>query len=144
MRGLEVASRLMDEEILEGACLGSFRASELRGEILSKVVGAAFHVELPAIPIGREEPPSTPKAHTGLTYMAVGPTKLAFFTVKDWVFYRRVDQLLALHPRSEVTHMELHRGRVNVAFRDGTKYRFERLPLNLGKAKRIASIVGKP
>jgi hypothetical protein len=149
--GLKVASQLIGEDALAAACLEGGQGaviSEAVGHVLihsvGGVLGGALHGAFEAVKGDKE--PSTPKAYTGEICMVVGPTKVGFFSLKG-LWYPQIDQLLAAYLRSEISHLEVRGGvipKVNVTLSDGTNFKFDCKLDNLRKAKKIASIIGKP
>ena len=147
---LKVASQLIGEDALAAACLESQGAviSEAIGHVLIHSVGGALGGALHGASeaVKGDKQPSTPKAYTGEISMVVGPTKVAFFSLKGF-WYPQIDQLLAAYLRSDVSRLEVRGGvvpKVNVTLSDGTNFKFDCKLDNFGKAKKIASIVGKP
>ena len=68
---------------------------------------------------------SLPGGHEGLHYVAVGPTKVGFFSMKPGLFKPSIDRLLVEYPRGEVRAVEIEKGfmpTVHFVFQDGTHY----------------------
>jgi len=92
------------------------------------------------------KPPSTPANHRGFVYMAVGPTKVGFFSVKQGWFSNSVGDLLVQHSRGDIAAMDVDGGmipKIAVVLNDGTNYALECGLILLGKAKKIKTALGK-
>ena len=90
------------------------------------------------------KPASLPGDHEGIHYVAVGSTKVGFFSMKRGLFKTSLDQLLVQHPRSEVQTVEIKSGVMPAAhfvFRDGTHYVLVCARINLGKLKKVQEIL---
>jgi hypothetical protein len=139
----KAASELMGEPVLQGATIAS------RGHIsklaLGGIGGAVGAVVVGAIASARKQP-SVPGNHKGFIYLAIGPTKLALFAVKQGWLSNSIDKLLAEHLRSDVAAMEVKGGMIpsiNILLADGTDYSLECALMFLGKAKKVKEILGK-
>ena len=79
--------------------------------------------------------------------MAVGPTKLAFFSVKQGWKSGSIDKLLAVHIRSDVADLRVMKGAltagIKVILSDGTNYEFECGRVVLDKLEGVRTLLGK-
>lgn len=87
---------------------------------------------------------SLPGDHEGLHYVAVGETKVGFFSMKPGLFRPSVDRLLAEYPRSDVQAVEIEKGfmpTVHFVLQDGTHYAFKCPRAHLGKMKKVREVL---
>lgn len=90
------------------------------------------------------KPASAPGDHEGIHYVAVGPTKVGFFSMKRGLLKPSLDELLVEHPRSDVQAVEIKSGMmpaVHFVFRDGTHYVLMCPRINLGKLKKVQELL---
>ncbi len=76
--------------------------------------------------------------------MAVGPTRVGFFSMKRGLFKPSLDELLVEHPRSEVQAVEIKSGampEVHFVFQDGMHYVLVCPRIHLGKLKKVREIL---
>ena len=128
------ASELMGEAVIAGVTL---EAKESIKSMIGGVVGEILTgVDL--------KPASVPGDHKGIHYVAVGPTKVGFFSMKRGLFKPSLDKLLVQHSRSEVQTVEIKSGimpAVHFVFRDGTNYVLMCPRINLGKLKKVQEML---
>jgi len=87
---------------------------------------------------------SLPGGQAGIYYVAVGPTKVGFFSVKRGLFKNSLGQMLVEHPRSDVKAVEIKSGMMPSAqfvFADGTNYVLMCARIQLGKLKKIQELL---
>ncbi len=80
----------------------------------------------------------------GVYYVAVGPTKIAFFSIKQGLIKGSVDKLLAEYPRSELKNLEIKKGymsKVHFVFTDGTSLALQCSRMMRGKLKKVEQIL---
>jgi len=127
------------------------------GEILGESVIAAVTLEAQAAVKGvvggiiggmltgfELKPASLPGDHEGVHYVAAGPTKLGFFSMKRGLFKPSLGELLVEHPRSEVKTLEIESGMMPTAhfvFQDGTHYALMCPRIHLGKLKKMRELL---
>ena len=128
------ASELMGESVIAGVTL---EAKESIKSMIGGVVGEILTgVDL--------KPASVPGDHEGIHYVAVGPTKVGFFSMKRGLFKPSLDKLLVQHSRSEVQTVEIKSGimpAVHFVFRDGTNYVLMCPRIHLGKLKKVQEML---
>jgi hypothetical protein len=129
----EKASEILGEEVLAGATLEAQKAvkSAVGGIVGDLLAG------------GEVEEASLPGGHEGIHYVAVGPTKLAFFSIKRGLFKNSLGELLVEHPRSDVQAMEIESGVMPAAhfvLQDGTHYVLVCPRIYLGKLKKVQEL----
>jgi hypothetical protein len=109
------ASELMGERVIAGVTLEA--AESIKG-VMDGVVGKTLaDVVL--------KPASVPGDHKGIHYVAVGPTRVGFFSMKRGLFKPSLDRLLVECSRSDVQAVEIKGGMMPAAhfvLRDGTNY----------------------
>jgi len=131
---MKKASELMGEPVTAGVTL---EAKESIKSMIGGVVGEILTgVDL--------KPASVPGDHKGIHYVAVGPTKVGFFSMKRGLFKPSLDKLLVQHSRSEVQTVEIKSGimpAVHFVFRDGTNYVLMCPRINLGKLKKVQEML---
>jgi hypothetical protein len=132
------ASELMGEPVIAGVAL------EAKGSIkrmLGSALGGAMGEVLAGIDL---KPAAVPGDYQGIHYVAVGSTKIGFFSMKPGLFKPSLDELLVLHSRSDVQTVEIQSGAmpaVHFVFRDGTNYVLLCPRINLGKLKKVHEIL---
>jgi hypothetical protein len=132
------ASELMDEPVSAGVTL------EAKGSIkrvIGSAIGGAVGEALTGIDLN---PAAVPRDHQGIHYVAIGPTKVGFFSMKRGLFRPSIDELLVQHPRSDVQAVEIKRDAmpaVHFVFRDGTNYVLMCPRIHLGKLKKVQEIL---
>jgi hypothetical protein len=87
---------------------------------------------------------SLPGDHEGLFYVAVGETKVSFFSMRPGLFRPSLDRLLVERPRSEVRAVEIEKGlmpTVHFIFEDGTHYVLKCPRAYLGKMKKVREVL---
>jgi len=129
------ASELMGEPVIAGVTL------EAKESIIAGIVGGVVGAALADVVL---KPASVPGGHTGIHYVAVGPTKVGFFSMKRGLFKPSLDKLLVEHPRSEVRAVEIQGGlmpKAHFVFRDGTHYVLMCPRIHLGKLKRVRELL---
>jgi hypothetical protein len=130
----EKASEIMGEAVIAGVTL------EAQESVRSAVGGVVGDV-LAGVDVKEA---SLPGDHTGIHYVAVGPTKVGFFSMKRGLFKPSLDQLLVEHSRDDVQTVEIKSGMmpaVHFVFRDGTHYALMCPRINLGKLKKVRELL---
>ncbi|HDN80210.1 MAG TPA: hypothetical protein ENG33_07085 [Chloroflexi bacterium] len=125
------ASQLMGEKVIAGVTL------EAKKSIVKTMVGKAW-----ADIIVKEA--ALPGDHEGIFYVAVGPTKVGFFSMKRGLFRPSLNELLVEHPRSDLAAVEIKGGlmpTVHFVFRDGTYYVLACPRIHLGKLKKVRELL---
>jgi hypothetical protein len=128
------ASEIMGEPVFAGVTL------EAR-ESIKGVVGGVVGELLADVDL---KPASVPGDHDGIHYVAVGPTKVGFFSMKRGLFKPSLDELLVQHPRTDVQAVEIKSGMmpaVHFVFRDGTHYALMCPRIHLGKLKKVQELL---
>jgi len=128
------ASELMGEAVIAGVTLEA-------QESIKSVVGGVVGEVLAGVDL---KPASVPGDHKGIHYVAVGPTKVGFFSMKRGLFKPSLDKLLVQHSRSEVQTVEIKSGimpAVHFVFRDGTNYVLMCPRIHLGKLKKVQELL---
>ena len=128
------ASELMGEPVIAGVTLEA-------QEAIKSMVGGVIGDVLTGIDL---KPASLPGDHTGIFYVAVGPTKVGFFSMKRGLFKPSLDKLLVQHSRSEVQTVEIKSGimpTVHFVFQDGTNYVLMCPRISLGKLKKVQEML---
>jgi len=118
----KLASEMMGENVTVGVTLDSQAAVKKAVKNLG-VIGKGLMQNL--APGTELKETTSPGNHTGSCYVAIGDNNVAFFTVKQGLFKNSLGDLLAKHPRSEVSAMEIESGMmstVHVVLQDGTHY----------------------
>ena len=132
------ASELLGESVIAGATL------EATKSILKSVAFGLGGLVGEALADVAVQDASLPGGHEGIYYVAVGPTKVGFFSMKRGLFKPSLDRLLVEHPRSEVRAVEIEKGlmpTVHFVFRDGTHYVFACPRIHLGKLKKVRELL---
>jgi len=128
------ASALMREEVLAGVTL------EAQQSVQKTVGGLVGNV------LARKDlkPTAIPGDHRGIHYVAVGPSKIGFFSMKRGLFKPSLDELLVEHPRDELQTLEIKGGAMPAAvfvFQDGTNYVLMCPRIHLGKLKKVQQLL---
>jgi hypothetical protein len=132
------ASELMGESVIAGVTL------EAKGSIkrmLGSAIGGAVGEALAGIDL---KPAAVPGDHQGIHYVAVGPTKVGFFSMKQGLFKPSLNELLVQHSRSDMQSVEIKGGAmpaVHFVFRDGTNYVLLCPRINMGKLKKVHELL---
>jgi hypothetical protein len=132
------ASEIMGETVIAGAAL------EAKGSIKRMLGGALGGMVGEALASIDLKPAAVPGDHQGIHYVAVGPTQVGFFSMKQGLFKPSLDELLVQHPRSDVQAVEIESGAmpaVHFVFRDGTNYVLLCPRINLGKLKKVQELL---
>jgi len=127
------ASEIMGESVIAGVQLES-------QEAIKGMVGGIVGDILAGVDV---KPASLPGDHEGIFYVAVGPTKVGFFSMKRGMFKTSVNELLIEHPRSAVQTVEIESGIMPTAhfvLTDGTHYALMCARINLGKLKKVREL----
>jgi hypothetical protein len=128
------ASEIMGEPVIAGVTLEA-------QEAIKSMVGGLVGEILTGVDL---KPASVPGDHEGIHYVAVGPTKVGFFSMKRGLFKTSLDQLLVQHSRSDVQTVEIKSGimpAVHLVFRDGTHYVLMCPRINLGKLRKVRELL---
>ena len=132
------ASELMGEPVIAGVTL------EAKAAVKSTIGGALGGVVGEMLAGVELKPESVPGDHKGIHYVAVGPTKVGFFSMKRGLFKSSLDELLIEHSRSDVQAVEIKSGLMPEAhflFRDGTHYVLMCPRIHLGKLKKVRELL---
>ena len=132
------ASELMGEAVIAGATL------EAKKSILKSVAFGLGGMVGEALANVAVKPASVPGDHEGIHYVAVGPTKVGFFSIKRGLFKTSLDELLIQHSCSDVQTVEIKSGIMPAAhfvFRDGTHYVLMCPRIHLGKLKKVRELL---
>ena len=128
------ASELLGEEVLAGVTLEA-------GSSVSKMIGGAVGIAVAGVESLKA---AVPGDHKGLHYVAVGPSKVGFFSLKRGLFKPSIDELLVDRPREEVAAVEIKKGAMRPAhfvFRDGTDYVLLCARINTKKLKKVKELL---
>ena len=128
------ASDLLGEEVLAGVTLEA-------GSSVSKMIGGAVGIAVAGVESLKA---AVPGDHKGLHYVAVGPSKVGFFSLKRGLFKPSIDELLVDRPREEVAAVEIKKGAMRPAhfvFRDGTDYVLLCARINTKKLKKVKELL---
>ncbi|MBN1886690.1 MAG: hypothetical protein JW850_01820 [Thermoflexales bacterium] len=128
------ASELMGESVIAGVTLEA-------QEAIKGAVGGVVGTILTGVDL---KPASIPGDHTGILYVAVGPTKVGFFSIKRGLFKNSLDSLLIEHARSDVQTVEIKSGIMPAAhfvLQDGTHYVLMCPRIHLGKLKKVQELL---
>jgi hypothetical protein len=142
----KVAGELLGENVLAGATIASRGHISKMALAAGGAIGGAVGGAIAGAMQGARKPPTTPGGHRGLIYIAAGPSKLAFFAVKQGWLSNSIDKLLIAHPRADVVQMDVQGGmipKINIVLADGTDYALECGMAFLGKVKRVQGALGK-
>lgn len=137
---MDKASQLMGETAIVGVAIAT------RGSAAKMMVGGVVGAVASAALAGKQKNVTTPGGRKGNLYVALGPTKLAFFTLKQGLFKNSAKELIAEHPRSDVTEFEIEGGfppKFSISFADGTQYNLECGNVMLKQVKKIKAELGK-
>ena len=128
------ASEIMGESVIAGVTLEA-------QEAVKSMVGGVVGQILAGVDV---QPASLPGDHEGIHYVAVGPTKVGFFSVKRGLFKNSLDKLLVQHSRSDLQTMDIKSGimpAVHFVFQDGTHYVLTCPRIHLGKLKKVQELL---
>jgi hypothetical protein len=142
----EKAGELMGEAVEAGVRL---EAPELvKRAVARSAVGGGLIGELASHLVAGTEVKSTlPGDHKGACYMAVGPGKVGFFTIKQGVFKNSLGELLVEHPRSDVAGIEIEKGAMptaHILLQDGTYYSLKCARAELKSLKKVQELLSTP
>ncbi len=132
------ASEALGEPVVAGASL------ESRKSLIKNVAFGLAGIVGEALADVAMKDPSLPGGHEGLHYVAVGETKVGFFSMKPGFFRPSVDKLLVEHPRGDVRVVEIEKGlmpTVHFVFQDGTHYVLKCPRAYLGKMKEVREVL---
>ena len=135
------ASEILGEPVLAGATLEAKRSIK---RMIGSAIGGALGEALAGIEL---KPAAVPGDHQGIHYVAVGPTKVGFFSMKPGLFKPSIDELLVQYPRSDLQTVEIKRGAmpaVHFVFRDGANYLLMCPRIHLGKLKKVQETLAAP
>ncbi len=128
------ASEVLGESVIAGVRLEAKEAVKSKvGRVIGEVLTSA-----------EPKPASLPGDYEGIHYVAVGPTKMGFFSIKRGFFRNSLGELLVEHLRSDLQEMEIGGGimpAVHFLFRDGTHYVLVCPRIKLGKVKKIREML---
>lgn len=130
------AASLMGEPVVAGAVVltkgTTSRMALGGGGLVGGLVAGAMDVV--------RKPPSTPGNHRGHVYVAVGATKVAFFSVKQGLLKQSIQSLLVEHPRADVAAFDVGGALVTsilIVLKDGTTYQLECGAMLRGRANTL-------
>ena len=127
------ASEILGESVIAGVQLEAQEA--IKGMVGGVVGDILTGADL--------KPASLPGDHEGIFYVAVGPTKVGFFSMKRGMFKTSVNELLVEHPRNAVQTVEIESGimpKAHFVLADGTHYVLMCARINLGKLKQVREL----
>jgi len=151
------AGELMGETVLGGVRLESpqwygeavmtdgtdgFAGSVVQQGIANVVGKAAGHLM-----VGASLQEASLPGEGGVYYVAVGPARLGFFSVKQGLVRTSVGDLLVVHSRSELVSLDVKYGylsRVQFIFADGTNYVLMCSRMQRGKLRRLHEVLTRP
>ena len=129
------ASEIMEEAVAVGVQLEAqaLVKSAMGGGILGSLAGNALAgVEI--------KDASLPGDHKGIIFMAVGASKVGFFSVKQGLFKNSLNEKLAEFPRGDVKAVEIEKGMMptaHIVFRDGTHYSLKCAKVNVKNLNKV-------
>ena len=88
---------------------------------------------------------SLPGDHKGIIYMAVGASKVGFFSVKQGFFKNSLNEKLAEFPLSDVKAVETEKGMMptaHIVFQDGTHYVMKCAKVNVKNLNKVKEQLG--
>jgi predicted alternative tryptophan synthase beta-subunit len=115
-------------------------ADEPVEQVIGRVLGGAAGRVL----AGQVKEASLP-GEAAAFYVAVGPTMVAFFSIKRGLFKNSLGDPLVAFPRSDVRLVELGKGympAVRFVFADGTHYVFLCARIQVGNFKKVQELLG--
>ncbi len=133
-RNAKKASEILGEPVIAGTPL------ESKKSLIKNVAFGLAGIVGEALAEVAVKDPSLPGNHEGLHYVAVGETRVGFFSMKPGLFRASIDQLLAEHARDDVRAVEIDKGfmpTVHFVFQDGTHYALKCPRAHLGKMKKV-------
>jgi len=141
----EQAAAKLGEQVDAGAIISTAGTgkSMMRSGISGAIGGVAGSVATDALTAGSGNA-SGILGHAGLMYMAVGPTKVGFFTLKQGLLKSSVGDVLGVLRRDAVASMTIGGGALTsammLALTDGTTIALEVARTQKGRAERIAAL----
>ena len=129
------ASEIMEEAIAAGVQLEAqaLVKNAMGGGILGSLAGNA----LAGVDV---KDASLPGDHKGIIYMAVGASKVGFFSVKQGLFKNSLNEKLAEFPRGDVKAVEIEKGMMptaHIVFQDGTHYALKCAKVNVKNLNKV-------
>ena len=128
------ASELLGEKVLAGVTLET-------GASVKKLIGGAVGMGI----AGKDSlKAAVPGDHRGLHYVAVGPSKVGFFSLKQGLFKPSIKELLVERPRDDVAAVEIKKGAmrpVHFVLEDGTDYVLLCARINTKKLKKVRELL---
>lgn len=124
--------------------LGESVVAEVQVEAQASVKDVVGEVIGGALTGFKAKPASLPGDHEGIFHVAVGPTKIGFFSMKRGLFKASLQELLVEHPRSDLKALEIEKGMMPTAhfvFEDGTHYALMCARINHGKLKKMRELL---
>jgi hypothetical protein len=137
----KVASEIMQEPVVVEVTVSS-RGSAAKMVAKEGLVGGMVAGTM----TGKQGAATTPGDRKGPMFMALGPTKLAFFTLKQGFFKNSAGKLIVEHPRADITALDIEGGfppNFSIQFADGTHYALEVGKMFLKHVKKIKEELGK-
>jgi len=133
------ASEMMGESVSAGVQLEAqaLVKAAMGGGVLGSLAGNALAgVEV--------KDASLPGDHKGIIYMAVGASKVTFFSVKQGLFKNSLDKMLAEFPHDNVKAVEIEKGMMptaHIVFQDGTHYALKCAKVNVKKLNKVQELL---
>ena len=129
----------MGEAVTAGVSLEPkvFIKNVLGGSVLGSLVGRA-------VAAAEVKGATSPGGHKGVIYMAVGPTKIAFFAVKVGFLSNRIGKELDQFPRTAVKAVEIQKDfmpTAHIMLKDGTHYTMKCAEDNVKHLKKAQSLL---
>lgn len=134
----EKARQMMGEEVLAGVTLEAKKS--VKG-VIGGAIGGLIGELLADIEL---KPAAVPGDHDGIHYLAVGPSKVGFFSMKRGLFKPSLNELLVQVPREQVLTLEIKPGAMpeaHIVLQDGTHYVLMCARIHLKKLKKIRKIL---
>jgi hypothetical protein len=143
------AAGLLGEEVVAGSIISTSGTGRTTmksgmaggaGGLIGGVIGGLAVDKL----AGKGGPASPLAGHEGLMYLAVTPTRLAFFTIKQGLLGSSPKELITTLPRESVQRIEVGTGKmtspVTLAMTEGPDVVLEVPRLHRGKVEKIAGL----
>lgn len=134
------ASEFMGESVIAGVSLEDEKALK---NAISGTLGKSLGGAVGGMLSGDLKPASSPGGHKGPLYVAVGPSKVGFFSVKQGFLKPSIKDILAEHPRNDVLAVEIGSGympTVFFVFKDGSNYVFKCAKINVKNLKKVQKL----
>ena len=133
------ASEIMGEPVATGVQLEAQEV--IKAAVGGGILGALAGNVLAGVDVKEA---SLPGDHTGIFYMAVGESKVAFFSIKRGLFKNSLDKKLIEFSRSDVKVVEIEKGfmpTAHIVFQDGTHYALMCAKINVKNLKKVQELL---